>query len=233
LGRVSTYQYDEVDNQTLKLDARGTLCTLTYDPDNRLITEDFSNPSVDVDNYTNTYTYDAANNQTELSAPTGTVTRHFSGRNNRLWEANADDRRVTYTYDCAENRDTMMDADNGLFTYTHDAKNRLTSVINPKNEVTTIAYDRADRETRRDLADTTFTTRDYDNAGRIDVLSNERFAGSVISRFTYTYDCADNRTDVTELDGTRVTWTYDRKYELLSEYRDDTSPASSYRNTYT
>ena len=206
---------------------------MTYDPDNRLITEDFSNPSVDVDNYTNTYSYDDANNQTELIAPTGTVSRHFSGRNNRLWEANADDRRVTYTYDCAENRDTMMDADNGLFTYTHDAKNRLTSVINPKNEITTIGYDQADRETRRDLADTTFTTRDYDNAGRIDVLSNERFAGSVISRFTYTYDCADNRTDVAELDGTRVTWTYDRKYQLLSEFRDDTSPASSYRNTYT
>ena len=39
-------------------------------------------------------------------------------------------------------------------------------------------------------------------------------------------DCADNRQTVVELDGTRVTWTYDKKYELLSEHRDDPEAAA-------
>ena len=192
LGRVCTYQYDGVDNVTLKWDARNTRCTMTYDVANRLTKEDYSNADqagVAAMNYANTFVYDDSNNQTELSDPTGTITRSFSGRNNRLWESNRDNKRVTYTYDCIENRDTMLDADSGRFTYTFDVKNRLRTTTNPKNEVTTCSYDLADRETRRDLGNGTFSTRDYDDAGRLLVLSNDRVAGAEISRFAYTYLC--------------------------------------------
>ena len=72
---MTTYEYDGVDNQTLKWDARNTRCTMTYDAANRLTKEDYSNPAAGVTNYANTYVYDDSNNMTELSDPTGTITR--------------------------------------------------------------------------------------------------------------------------------------------------------------
>jgi hypothetical protein len=44
-------------------------------------------------------------------------------------------------------------------------------------------------------------------------------AGTIISSFTYTYDDVGYRSSVAEADGARVTWTYDKTYQLVNEHR--------------
>ena len=51
-----------------------------------------------------------------------------------------------------------------------------------------------------------------------------------ISSFEFTYDGAGNRISVLEHDGDRVTWSYDRVYQLT---KDDRSGPNSYQRQFT
>lgn len=53
---------------------------------------------------------------------------------------------------------------------------------------------------------------------------------TVISSFTYVYDSANNRTQVTENNGDVVNWTYDAANKLTQEQRNG---ANAYNNQYT
>jgi YD repeat-containing protein len=61
-------------------------------------------------------------------------------------------------------------------------------------------------------------------------LFNLKSDDSLISSFAYQVDPAGNRTSVLEGDGVRVTWTYDRTNQLISERR---SGANAYFHTFT
>src|SRR5206468_5313617 len=71
----------------------------------------------------------------------------------------------------------------------------------------------------------------YDDASRLTHLANMKSDGTtIISSFDYAYDGAGNRMRVAEVDGNRVTWSYDNLYELTRERR---SGANAYDITYT
>lgn len=116
----------------------------------------------------------------------------------------------------------MTDHDGGRFTYTHDVAGRLVGINNSKGERTTLAYDKLDRLVRMELSNGAVTTQTYDPDGRLTRVINARGDGSLVSRFTYTYDCVGNRTGLVQFDGTdtaRTTWTYDGTYQLTGEHR--------------
>src|SRR2546429_75817 len=83
---------------------------------------------------------------------------------------------------------------------------------NPWGEVTTLVYDALSREVRRTLGNSWLTTHTYDAAGRELVRHVQSVSGALQALYTATYDRAGNRTGVVELDGTRLTWNYDRTY---------------------
>ena len=61
-------------------------------------------------------------------------------------------------------------------------------------------------------------------------LDNVKSDGSTISCFDYTYNAAGNRTRVAEVNGDRVTYSYDNTSQLLAEHR---SGLSGYAQTFT
>jgi YD repeat-containing protein len=77
-------------------------------------------------------------------------------------------------------------------------------------------YDAADRATSKRQANGTRVSYTFDDAGRLTRLTNLSSSITTLSSFAYAYDGADNRMHVMEADGNRVTWAYDRLYQLLS-----------------
>jgi RHS repeat-associated protein len=70
----------------------------------------------------------------------------------------------------------------------------------------------------------------WDDADRLQHLANMKSDGTTTSSFDYAYDKADNRLRVVEASAVRVSWAYDKTYQLLHEQR---SGSSSYNMTYT
>lgn len=83
---------------------------------------------------------------------------------------------------------------------------------------------------QKKLDNGTWTSITYDAAGRTTAVANLKSDDSVISSFDYACDGAGNRLSVVEAGGDRVTWTYDRTYQLLTE---DRSGVSGYTHTFT
>src|SRR5581483_3544459 len=73
------------------------------------------------------------------------------------------------------------------------------------------------RLVQRKYANSAITTHTYDAAGNLLTIGNVLGTGAVVSRFTYTYDKANHRKTQLEADNTRVTWTYDKAYQLINE----------------
>ena len=86
------------------------------------------------------------------------------------------------------------------------------------------------REILKELDNGTRASIVYDAAGQILSVSNLEKTGDVISRFTYLYDPAGNRTSETREDGAHKLWTYDSTSQLISEEIADDVGTS--RTTY-
>ena len=130
-------------------------------------------------------------------------------------------KRITYAYDAAGRRDHMTEPDGGRFTYSYDLAGRTEYLVNPHDERTTFAHDAAGRPESQILGNNTRTSYTYDDAaGRTTKVDNLTSTGTMISSFDYAYDNVGNRTRQIEVDGSRVTWTYDKLYRLESEHRD-------------
>ncbi len=69
------------------------------------------------------------------------------------------------------------------------------------------------------LANAATISHTFDAAGRETVLANRTSAGVALSIYSATYDNVGNRLTVLELDGTRVTYSYDSTYQLTNERR--------------
>ncbi len=139
-------------------------------------------------------------------------------------------KRIQYRYDAVGNRSLMIDPDGGRTTYSYDSLKRIKSLINPQGERTSYSYDADGRRTVKKLANGTRASFTYDDASNVTTLANLKSDHSVISKFDYKYDKASNRIEVAEADGSRVTWSYDAKYQITEDYRTGTVP---YRNTFT
>ncbi len=87
---------------------------------------------------------------------------------------------------------------------------------------------RADPYGKVTLANNIATSRTYDGAGRETVIENRTSAGTALSVYSATYDNMGNRLTVQELDGTRVTYSYDSTCQLTNERR---SGANAYNVT--
>jgi RHS repeat-associated protein len=224
LGAFTSYSYDPAQNQTLRTDDRGQVTSYSHDPLNRNVGYIYNSGS------RATFTFDPAGRQTVMADWTGVTNYSYDADRRLKAVAYPSGKTLTYAYDHNSNRTTLLDSDGGLTTYLYDVQSRLTTISNPFAELTTITYDPLDRESRRTLANGVVTSHTFDPAGRETVRTQVTPTGSGLTAYTATYDAADNRQSVAEIDGNRVTYSYDQSNQLLSEQRSGPVAVST---TYT
>jgi len=123
----------------------------------------------------------------------------------------------------------MTDCQPWDFTYNYDIANRQTLVTTPAGRSTTLAYDPLARVTHQTYASGATTAQSYDAAGNLSQITHSNDGGlALVSQLTYLYNGANQRTLVTEYDGTQTAWTYDGKYQLTSETQTNTPTGLSW-----
>jgi RHS repeat-associated protein len=169
-----------------------------------------------------------AGQRTVLSDWTGRYTSSFdsAGRVSRV--INPAGIRLCYAYDSAGQR-SHLDQPTGRFTYQFDKGGRISRLINAESQITSWAYDTGGRVTVQRLANGVRVSNIYDKADQITRLANIASGGTTLSSFSYLYNAVGNRTRVIESNGDRVTWSYDKTYQLTVERR---SGANAYAITY-
>ena len=177
-----------------------------------------------------TFAYDNASRRTLLSDWTGWYTSTYDADGRLSTVTNPAGLRLSYAYDTASERKYLIEPEGARFTYTFDADGRTNYVANPQGQRATWSYDAGSRVTGIHYANTTRTSYLYDNASRLLRVANLSSTSSTLSSFSYALDGVGNRLRVVESSGNRVTWSYDRTYQLRNEQR---SGSNSYNITYT
>jgi RHS repeat-associated protein len=222
LGNLMTYQFDAASRRVLRIDGRGLLTSYVYDADSRLTGQQYQ------DGTRATMTYDANSRRKVLNDWTGLYTSAYDPDGRLSSVVNPAAISITYNYDAVGQRATMAEP-TGTFTYVYDPAGRISNLTNPEGQVTSWSYDNASRVTAQLLANGVRVSNTYDNADHLLLLANLAPGGTTLSSFAYTYNPVGNRTQLVEVDGSVVTWTYDPTYQLTNEQR---SGASSYNITY-
>jgi RHS repeat-associated protein len=222
LGNLTTWGYDAASRQTLRIDGRGLATTYVYDDASRQTGIQYQNGQ------RATMVYDAYSQRTVLADWTGSYSSTYDPEGRVTSVVNPAGIAITYAYNAISLRVTMNQP-TGLFTYAYDPASRISTLINPEGQATSFAYDANSRVTANSLANGVNASWSYDNAGQILLLANVNSSGTTLSSFNYTYNPVGNRTQVAEVDGSMVTWSYDPTYQLTNEQR---SGANAYNITY-
>jgi YD repeat-containing protein len=161
-----------------------------------------------------TYSYDLANQLTEMVRPEGGDWEfEYDARGNRIEVVEPRENATTYDFDLL---DRMTEASEPLEVtteYGYDAGSNLTSVTDPRGNTTSYGYDELGRLTEIDqpLEKTTLYT--HDGVGH--VLTRRTAAGML----EYEYDAADRLKEVTDGEATLRTFGYDNADRLIAANR--------------
>jgi len=206
---IESYQYDDQDQLTARVDAFNKATSYEYDFAGR------NSRITDRKGQVTTFSYDGRNrlNQTSYAGVTQTLTYDTAGR---VVEVREPDNVVTYSYDVADRvvlmrtdtstgvaeigyeydtldravKRTLNGADPTLYTY--DKTGRLLTVTY-RNEITAYEWDELSRLTVKTLSGGIRQTFQYDDASRLTQLQYLRPDDSVIETIAYTYDAKGQR----------------------------------------
>ncbi len=242
-GHITKFEYDEVGRKTARELPGLQRETFTYDAaGNRLTRTDFNTD-------TTIYEYDDVNRRTlTLYTDGSSVVTTYTGTDKLLKVTDSrgdtdyindtrgrltsitypDASAVTYVYDASGNR-TSVTSPGGTTTYTYDAIDRLDTVTDASSGVTENGYDLIGNLINVINANGVETTHTYNNRNQLTDLATTKSDSTVIDSYVYTLDPNGMREDVTELDGSVVTYEYDDNYRLTRETRTGTNP---YDNKY-
>lgn len=236
LGKTTSYGYDADGNRTSLTTPLGHKTTWTYDADGRMATEvdpRGNAAGADPDQFTTSYTYDAAGNQTKVTNPLGKSTSSAYDAANQLVTATDELGRTTNTdYDTLGRISKVTGPDNAVTSYTYNTAGDLATRKDPNGHTTTYGYDDAGRQTT--VTDPLGRTKTvgYDPDGNPTTLTNARGVtatttidargfvtavsyGDTTPQVTTTYDALGRRKTVTDATGTR-TQGYDAAGRLTS-----------------
>ena len=224
LGRTTTHSYDAAGQRISQTDAKGQITHWTYDVRGRLTGESHS------DGTSIANLYNAAGELTRMTDETGVTLYRYDGLGRQTYVRYSTGHELNYTLDVAGQRTGLRDLNAALSNsasetlYQYDASGRLTQLTNPKGEVTSFSYDALDRVTQKTLANGVVETHVFDEAGRETRVRQRTASGTLFSSFISVYDNLNQRTQVSERDGSVTTYSYDADGQLLSETRTGTHP---------
>jgi RHS repeat-associated protein len=117
-------------------------------------------------------------------------------------------------------------------TYSYDDLNRLTTVVDTRlagNQTTTYSYDNASNVGKVTYPNGIATSFTYDLLNRVTGLSS---TSTPAASYTYQRGATGNLTQVVELSGRQVSWSYDGIYRLTQENIQDDQYGESGQVTY-
>lgn len=198
LGNASSRYFDADGLLVKSVDALGNTTFATYDANFDLI------KLTDANGQTERFTYDANGNLTSSTDELGATTTYtYSGSLNRLSSStDANGNTTSYAYNSAGNLTSVTYANGSTDTTTYDAEGDALSFTNPSSQMTTYTYNSAGQITKETFADGTSTTLAYDSRGRLATATNA--AGAI----TFTYNTADQLTEVAYPNGQSLSFTY-------------------------
>jgi len=180
--------------------------------------------SVDALNNTTTYTYDAMNRLTKITAPDQTYTQFaydYRGRRTSVTDANG--KVTSYGYDDADRLTSVTDAAQNLTVYGYDTENNMVAITDASNHETQFSYDALGRVTQVTFPSTLSEGYTYDAMNNL-LSKTDRNQHTV----SYGYDPLYRLTSKTYPDSTAVGYTYD----ALSRLTQVTDPSGTYGFTY-
>ncbi len=168
--------------------------------------------------------YDAAGNLISATNPGGERTKYgYDALNRRTSSTDPLGRTTRYSYDAAGNRVTMTDPSGRVTTFGYDAANELTSITYSDGSTPDVYFSYDPDGQRSTMTDGTGeTTYGYDADQRLTSVTNG--AGATVS---YSYDPAGRLTSLTYPNGDAVTRTYNRAGEL-TEVKDWLNDSTSF-----
>ena len=208
LGRVTTYAYDAHGFVASVTGPDGAVVTTVHDTLGRLTaTTDprGTAPGADDDDFTSTFTYDAAGRRLTATDPVGAVVASaYDDAGRPVSMTDAAGATTTSEYDLAGQVTAVVDATGARTAFTYDGAGRVTAVTDPSGATTTTTYDQLGRPTAVTDALGRVSRSEYDAGNRVTATVSP--SGK---RTTYTYDAADQLLTVTDPLGKVTTTTYD------------------------
>ncbi len=219
-GQEELFAYDAVGNLISRTDFNGNTTTFAYDVMNRLLSE-----TPDAAAFPGaaaiTFTYTATGQRATMTDANGLTTFTYDERD-RLTSKATSDGTLTYSYDAAGNllSTTSSNVNGVAVSYQYDALNRLSAAGDenftpPATNV--YGYDSVGNLQNLEYANGVTHFWSYDNRNRLDNLVVTDSGGVSISSFNYALDLVGNRTQMAELSGRVVDYTYDKLYRLTDE----------------
>lgn len=222
MGRTTTFAYDPLGNRTTATDALGHSNTFTYDAVSNLVTatDALGNTTqfeydalrrrtrlVDARGAATQFAYDAESNLTRITDASGNATnRSYDALDRLVSETNALGDVRQYAYDAAGNRTRITDRLGRQILFQYDDLNRLTreTWLTPDGLTTVnsilFTYDAASQVTSVGDAFSNYVYT-YDAAGRTTSVSNAGTPGVPVVVQQFTYDAANNVTQMAETIG--------------------------------
>lgn len=229
LNRRTTYAYDGVGNLRERTDSRAQHTTYQVDALDRLAMIHYPTGR------RVTFGYDALSRLTSQQDAAGLTTHTWDSLHLRSVQYPSG-QGVSYVYGRSGNLLQMRDPQGGWTSYSYDPGDRVQQVVDAFGVDTGISNDYLNRDYHRWTIDGLAVYRSYDAAGR--EVSLEQFptpavptdlTGPRLAQYTATYDAVGQLTGVVELDGSRVSYSYDPSGQLTSEIR---SGSGAYAITY-
>ena len=244
-GKVTTYMCDNRNRPTSVTDPLGHVTAMTYDLAGNMLTE------TRADNTVLSRLYDPINRCTQVTDTLNQVTKAaYDAAGNLVMVTDARNNANGFAYDLRNRKTQMSYADGSHEDWSYDAAGNLAAYRTRAGQVRAFSYDARNRATDAAWNDaaTPEVTASYDAAGRVLTLNNANSAlsyayddagqlasesqnptnGPGAKTTAYAYDADGNRAQLTNPDGTAITYAYTTRNQLSSVSLSGPPPLATY-----
>ncbi len=222
-GTHEHFTYDAAGNVLTWTNRRGQVVTYTYNARGQITGKDYSTTAGLIDY---TYAYDATGNLIRTTGPEGTTSMTYALATD--WLTRIEYPRgqwFEFRYNACGQRIYREDQDGNIARYEYDTTGRLDRMTDTAGAlIVDYDYDSSGALILKTLGNGVYTTYAYDAVGHLVHLVNCAPAGSILSRFDYTYDTSGRQASMATADGT-WTYQYDATGQLVHAVFDSTNSA--------
>lgn len=207
-NKTVTYRYDLSGHLAAMTDRNGHTTVYAYDSRGLLTRKEVLETGDTVD-----YSYDEAGNRIGMTDESGTGAYHYDALNRLLTIEKDGSTQLRYSYDILGNIQSVTDQKGNTTSYTYDKASRM-KTVSAGGRTATYDYDKNGNRASIVYGGGVKEEYRYNKNNRIIELINKKPGGTVISRYSYTYDKAERQITKTDSYGT-TGYTYDKVGRIL------------------